>query len=116
MRRLLLAFFFSALALCAADLTGKWEFAVELSAGSGNPKFDIKQAGEKLSGTYSGVAGEAPLTGTIKGNEFEWTVKVSVNGQTATITYKGMLKPDGTVAGKCSYETAGDGTFTGKRA
>src|SRR5947207_9024774 len=36
------------------DVTGKWAFTVETSAGSGTPKFTFKQAGEKLTGHYSG--------------------------------------------------------------
>ncbi len=44
--------------LCASawvhDITGKWEFNVQLDAGSGSPTFVFKQSGEKLTGTYNG--------------------------------------------------------------
>ena len=35
-----------------------------LDAGSGTPIFVFKQSGEKLTGTYSGLMGNAELTGT----------------------------------------------------
>ena len=57
----------------AYDITGKWEFAVELDAGSGSPTFEFKQAGEKLTGTYNGLLGSAQLTGTVKGDAIEFS-------------------------------------------
>ena len=49
------------------DVTGKWAFSVETSAGAGAPTFTFKQDGEKLTGHYTGTFGEADLTGTVKG-------------------------------------------------
>ena len=59
-----------------ADVTGTWAFQVETGAGTGTPTMTFKQDGEKLSGHYSGQLGEAPLTGTIKGNAIEFTIDV----------------------------------------
>jgi hypothetical protein len=42
-------------------------------AGTGTPTVVLKQEGETLSGQYSGQLGEAPVTGTIKGNEFTFS-------------------------------------------
>jgi len=53
------------------DVTGTWAFQVETSGGSGTPTMTFKQDGEKLTGHYSGQLGEAPLTGTVKGNTAE---------------------------------------------
>jgi len=46
----------ASLAALAHDVTGKWEFNVQKDAGGG-----FKQAGEKLTGTYSGLFGTAEL-------------------------------------------------------
>ncbi len=95
------------------DVTGAWVFDVETSAGSGNPSFTFKQEGEKLTGRYKGAFGEADLTGTVKGNQVEFSFKAS--GQIeGIVTYIGTT--DGkTIKGKVSLGGEGEGTFTGKK-
>jgi hypothetical protein len=95
------------------DVTGAWSVTVETEAGSGNPSFNFKQEGEKLTGKYKGAFGEADLTGTVKGDKIEFSFKVS--GQVeGTITYTGTT--DGkTMKGKLSLAGLGEGTFTGKK-
>jgi hypothetical protein len=95
------------------DLTGKWNFAVETSAGSGSPKFEFKQDGDKLTGSYEGQLGAAKITGTSKDGKFEF--KFSVD-QVGDVTYSGDILDDGTVKGKVKLGEMGEGTFTGKRA
>src|SRR6266436_1508120 len=63
------------LAMLAADISGTWEFTVETSQGSGSPSFEFKQDGEKLTGTYSGMFGKAPISGTVKGDKLNSTSK-----------------------------------------
>ena len=55
------------------DVTGKWAFSVETSAGAGSPTFTFKQDGEKLTGHYTGTFGEAEVTGTIKGADITFS-------------------------------------------
>ncbi|MBO0722735.1 MAG: hypothetical protein J2P41_18065 [Blastocatellia bacterium] len=95
------------------DLTGAWNFTVETQAGSGNPTFTFKQEGEKLTGKYKGAFGEADLTGTVKGDQVEFSFKVS--GQIeGTVTYTGTT--DGKeIKGKAKLAELGEGTFTGKK-
>jgi len=95
------------------DVTGAWSLTVETEAGSGNPSFNFKQEGEKLTGKYKGAFGEADLTGTVKGDKIEFSFKVS--GQLeGTITYTGTT--DGkTMKGKVNLAGLGEGTFTGKK-
>lgn len=96
-----------------ADVTGSWDVEVQTEQGSGNPAFTFKQEGEKLTGQYKGLLGEAPLTGTVKGDKIEFSMKVS--GQVeGTVTYTGTT--DGkTMKGKVSLAGLGEGTFTGKK-
>src|SRR4029450_9163970 len=58
------------------DVTGAWTFQVETPAGSGAPTVTFKQEGEKLTGQYKGAFGEAPLTGTVKGNKIDFRIKI----------------------------------------
>src|SRR6266540_2028826 len=76
------------------DVTGKWAFNVETSAGSGTPTMTFKQDGEKLTGKYSGQLGEAPLAGTIKGNTIEFVIDIDVQGTAAHIVYTGTVEKD----------------------
>ena len=81
MTRILLLTLISACITFAADVTGKWAITVQLDAGSGEPKFEFKQTGEKLTGTYTGLLGSAALTGTVKGNKIEFTFKAENGGR-----------------------------------
>jgi hypothetical protein len=95
------------------NITGAWTFQVETQAGSGSPTFTFKQEGEKLTGKYKGTFGEADLTGTVKGDQVEFSIKVS--GQIdGTVTYTGTT--DGKeMKGKAKFAELGEGTFTGKK-
>jgi hypothetical protein len=95
------------------DLTGSWNFQVETQMGSGNPTFTFKQEGEKLTGKYQGVFGESDLTGTVKGDQVEFSFKVS--GQIeGTVTYTGTT--DGKeMKGKTKFADLGEGTFSAKK-
>ena len=95
------------------DVTGSWSVEVETQAGSGAPSFTFKQEGDKLTGKYKGAFGEADLTGTVKGNQIEFSFKVS--GQVeGTVVYSGTT--DGkTMSGKVKIAELGDGTFKGKK-
>lgn len=95
------------------DVTGAWGVTVETEAGSGNPSFTFKQEGEKLTGHYKGLLGEADLTGTVKGDKIDFSFKVS--GQVdGVVTYAGTT--DGkTMKGKVNLAGIGEGTFSGKK-
>lgn len=95
----------------AADLTGTWNLAVKSPGGTGNPVFSLKQDGDKLAGTYKGRWGDAPCTGSVKGNDFE--IIYSLGG--STIVYKGQV--DGNkMIGKVDFGGQGSGDFTGEKA
>ena len=96
--------------LFAVDLTGTWNAKVELSTGqSGSPTFVLKQDGEKLTGTYSGALGDAPVKGTIKGDDV--TIDFEVSG--AAIHYTGKVDKDGKkIQGTVDYAGQVSGTFT----
>ena len=99
----------------STNVTGTWNMTVETQAGSGNPTFILKQEGETITGTYKGQFGEAPVKGTIKGNEIKFTVKVDAQGQQLEIEYAGTVDGN-TMKGKVKLGDLGEGTFTGKKA
>jgi hypothetical protein len=97
-----------------ADVSGTWVMAVEAQAGSGSPTFKLTQNGQAVTGTYAGQLGDAPVTGTVKGNEITLTFKISAQGQDLEVVYTGTLDGD-KVSGKVKLGSLGDGTFTGKK-
>jgi hypothetical protein len=96
------------------DVTGKWAFNVETSAGAGTPSMTFKQDGEKLTGHYTGTFGEADLTGTVKGQDITFAFSVDAQGTQITETYTGTVEKD-SMKGKLVIAGLGEGTFTAKR-
>src|SRR5215470_19269288 len=98
------------------DLTGKWLFTVDTSAGSGTPTVTLKQEGEKLTGHYSSAQlGEAELTGTVKGSDVKFTFGTDVQGAHLEVTYTGTIESKDSMKGTVNLGGLGDGTFTAKR-
>jgi hypothetical protein len=93
------------------NVTGEWAFAVEFSGGSGNPAMTFKQDGETLTGRYVGQLGEAPLSGTVKGNAIEFTINLTVEGTAFAIRYAGTVE-NASMKGTVKLGDMGDGTFT----
>jgi hypothetical protein len=98
-----------------AGITGTWTLTVESPNGTGNPVFNLKQEGEKITGTYKGALGEAPVTGTLKGKDLTISFKTS-GGQAGeqTVEYTGTVE-GATMKGKVKLGALGEGTFTGKK-
>ena len=99
----------------AGDLTGKWAFTVETSAGSGTPTITLKQDGDKLSGHYSGKLGEADLTGSVRGQDIVFSFTVDVQGTPLKNTYTGTVEGKDSLKGKVDIAGLATGTFTAKR-
>ena len=93
------------------DVTGAWAFAVEFGGGSGTPTMTFKQDGEKLTGQYVGQLGEAPLTGTLKGNAIDFTIDLTIEGNAVSIHYTGTVEGD-SMKGAVKLGDMGEGTFT----
>jgi hypothetical protein len=108
MKRIVL-FILSAALTFAADITGKWAFNVELDAGSGVANFELKQTGNKVTGKYHGVVGDADVTGTINGDKVELTFS---SDQAGTVKYSGTVEGDNKMSGTCEYGQLGGGKFT----
>lgn len=92
----------------AADISGTWEFKVDIAGQTGTPSFTFKQDGNELTGTYNGQFGKADLKGMIEGNKIQWEFELQPG---AMAVYKGELD-GGKMKGTCDYAGQADGTWT----
>lgn len=120
LRRMLLAasasvMFISSALAADANVSGEWELTVESQMGTSNPHFSLKQDGAKVTGTYKGMLGEAPVTGSVKGNEVTLNLQVNAQGMDLEVTYSGTV--DGaSMQGTVKLGDMGEGKFTGKKS
>lgn len=98
------------LALVAADVTGLWQFEVETASGSGNPTFDLKQSDDRLTGTYEGMFGKAPVRGSVRGDEVLIEFDTEATGEKITFRYTGRLEGSNKMSGKVAAGNL-EGTF-----
>ena len=107
----------AALALAAAaafatvSVAGTWAMAVDTPAGSGNPSFVLKQEGDKVTGTYNGAFGSAPVTGSVKGDVLTMSYTRSAG---PVITYTGKVTGN-KIEGTADMGQIGKGTFSGSK-
>ena len=107
------------LALCCSlaqaghHLNGTWKFNVTLGDGQGGvATIELTaQPDGTLAGSYSGAAGEAPVTGSVEGTSVRFSFDSPAAG---TVTYDGTYD-QGVLSGSCNYGLAGAGTFSGTR-
>lgn len=92
------------------DVTGTWNFVVELDIGGGEPVFVFEQQGEMLTGTYQGTFGTADVTGTVTGNEIEFRF----GSEGAEAVYTGTIDGDA-MRGTCDYGGVGEGSWEATR-
>ena len=98
------------------DVTGKWLFTVETGAGGGTPTVTLKQDGEKLTGHYSSQTfGEVDLTGSVKGQNIEFSFSGDAQGTALKVTYTGTIENKDSMKGKVDLGGVAEGTFTAKR-
>ena len=98
------------------NISGTWIFDVVTDAGTGTPTVTLKQDGEKLTGHYSSqTLGEADLTGTVKGNDVNFTFTADLQGQAVPVTYKATIESAASMKGTIDIGGVAGGTFTGKK-
>lgn len=98
------------------DITGAWLFTVDTGT-TGTPTVTFKQDGEKLTGHYSSqTLGEDDFTGTLKGQDLNFSFSADLQGQSVPVVYKGTVTSSTEMKG--TIDVAGgavSGTFTAKR-
>jgi hypothetical protein len=108
---LLLAF----LPVFGADISGAWDFTVNTDAGSGNPAFVFHQQGDKLTGTYKGLFGEAKVTGTVNGDKIAFSFEGEYGGEKFKIAYTGTIESQTSMKGFVKFAAQGEGTWSAKK-
>jgi len=104
MLRLSCALLLAAGVLCAADVSGIWQFNVETNMGSGSPMVDLKQQGEKLTGTFhSQVLGHGKISGSVTGNAIEFGFEGEAGGEKIKVSYKGTIDSPTEMKGTAVY-------------
>lgn len=92
------------------DVAGTWNVEIDIGGQQGMPVFTFKQEGGKLSGTYKGQFGEAPVTGKIEGKNIEFSFET----QGAKIVYTGTVDKD-TMKGTADYGGQASGEWRAKK-
>jgi autotransporter translocation and assembly factor TamB len=96
------------------DITGQWTMTADSPQGQMVLTATYKQDGETLTGTHVSEMGEAPLKGTVKGNEVVYTLTLDMGGQQFSIVHKGKVDGD-TITGTAEIGEMGTITWTAKR-
>ena len=80
----------------AANVDGKWVAQVPGRGGqTRETTFTFKAEGAKLTGTVSGMQGEAPIAdGTIKGDDISFTQSFNAQGNAIKLIYTGKISGD----------------------
>jgi hypothetical protein len=88
MKRVFLAL---AMTLCAAttavaqSVSGNWEGLLNTPGGARPIRFELVQAGEKLTGTVKRESGDVPLEGTVSANNVKFAYTINYGGSPVTI-------------------------------
>ena len=79
--------------LYCADATGKWKGTIEAGGETHELTFDLKASGDTLTGTLSGVAGEASeiKDGKIQGDTVSFSATAEYQGQPIKLVFKGQV-------------------------
>jgi hypothetical protein len=96
------------------NITGAWEMTVESPQGTMVITANYKQDGETLTGNHVSEMGEAPLKGTVKGADVEYTLTLDMGGQQMTIVHKAKVEGD-TMTGSADIAGMGSIAFKCKR-
>lgn len=91
-----------------ADATGKWTWTTNFQGNEVKQTLELKQDGEKLTGTLTGRNGTKTeiKDGTAKGNEISFAVVRERNGQEIKTVYKGKVDGD-TIKGTTTTNVGG---------
>lgn len=103
-------------AVAAHDLSGRWAFSVVTENGTGTPTVTLKQAGERLTGTYeSRVMGTRTLEGSVKGDSLRFVLSTDGSADAVTLTYVGVVVDADHLKGVVDFGSMGSATFTAAR-
>lgn len=97
------------------NVAGTWNLAMETPQGTSTPTLVLQQQGEALTGTYTGRAGELPVTGTIKGSAIAFSVTINAQGQQLVLGFSGTVEPADSMKGAVDFGGMGSANWSGTR-
>ena len=97
----------------SADISGTWQFSVDLeSGGHGDPTFVFKQDKDTLTGTYDGPLGQYNVTGTVKDNKAVFGFEFTNEDQKHKATYNGTVESATRMTGSLEITDGPTGKWT----
>ena len=96
------------------NVAGTWVLTVESPMGTRDSDAIFNQTGEQLDGKMVSPRGEAPFTGTLKGDAIAFNLTINAQGQELRLDYAGTVTGD-TMAGTVQFGSFGEGKWSGKR-
>lgn len=103
-------------ALRLHDLTGRWQLAVVTDNGTGYPMLELKQEGDKVSGSYtSNAMGVRSITGSVYGDTVSFVLSPSGAGEGMVLTYTARIVTPDSLDGYVDFAGQGGAKFSGAR-
>ena len=102
-------------AAAQSSVAGAWKMTFQTDQGAIDSDMNLKQDGEKVTGSLVSPQGEAPIEGTFKGGKLILSLTVDAGGQALTITFDGALEKD-TLKGNVDFGGFGSATWSATRA
>lgn len=101
--------------VCAQSIAGTWNATVTSPVGVGTPTIVFQVKGDSVTGTMKRPAGEAPLSGTIKGNALKFTYTIQYNSEPMVVTVTATVAGD-SLKGSVDFGGLATGDISAKRA
>jgi hypothetical protein len=95
--------------------SGEWKVRNDISGNVSEFTCAFTQKAKELTGGCSTEQGPVEVTGSVEETNVSWVFRSTYNGGPITLTYKGSLGTDGTIAGSVTVEefsVTGDWTGT----
>ena len=104
----------ASLLVVSADVTGEWEAHYVTPLGPQELKMYLQQEGPRISGHTTSEFGEAPIRGTINGDDVTLSWSEVDGGRTLQISVTGKIEGD-TITGNAKLGDRGEGKFRAER-
>jgi hypothetical protein len=99
-------------AVQATDISGVWNFSVDVGDTHGDPVFSFQQKGETLAGTVTNPRGTQAITGTVKGDRAVFGFEGGRGGGFLKAVYTGTVESPRRMTGTVEFSGDLEGTGT----
>lgn len=111
----IMAFFLLAISAFAADASGAWILTFTSPQGNAEGTLTLKQAGDRITGTYKGPRNTAPVSGTLSGDNLKLTGTIdAAGGQSVTLVFTAKVAANN-IEGSIDFAGQANIPFKGTR-